>query len=251
MEEQEFKKEKSEYGVQYLLFQIPEENKGGKMYQKDIFLQPFYSKWNGNLKLNYLTKGMQHIEQYVTEQEDTEKSKVFSELWHILEDMETQEQKYVDLEEIYVSEGGNVRLIYLPGIGVSDEIDWKKWRERLEESSISEAMEERTVSRNEQEGKEGCLTLRSTNSTNCFVIGQDVTVLGKSEERADMVIRGSASVSRRHCRIIKKQNQYYAEDLGSLNHTYKNGVLIEPGELVELNRGDSLRLSDIEFTVEG
>ena len=94
---------------------------------------------------------------------------------------------------------------------------------------------------------EGMLQLKGINTTEQISIDQNLIVLGKSPEMSNKVVTGSSSVSRRHCQITKEFEKYYIEDLKSLNHTYVNGIMLHPGEQIELHPGDHLRLADLEF----
>ena len=75
-------------------------------------------------------------------------------------------------------------------------------------------------------------------------------ILGKKQESVDGYLGSSSSVSRMHCKILRQQNRYFCMDLGSLNHTYVNGVMIGPGEKLELHDKDILRLADVELQVQ-
>jgi len=59
----------------------------------------------------------------------------------------------------------------------------------------------------------------------------------KRPEYAHKVIEGSSSVSRKHCRICWRNGQFFIEDMGSLNHTYVNGILVKNGECIPLQTG--------------
>ncbi len=56
-----------------------------------------------------------------------------------------------------------------------------------------------------------------------------------------------AGVSRRHGRLVRKDNQWYVEDLGSTNGTFVNGSKIPAGHLVKVKKGDKLRFGQIEM----
>ncbi|HRV90743.1 MAG TPA: FHA domain-containing protein [Anaerolineae bacterium] len=60
-------------------------------------------------------------------------------------------------------------------------------------------------------------------------------------------------VSRRHSRILRKDGQWYIEDLDSTNGTFVNGVQILPRQLTAIHPGDYLRLGtmEIQFGAEG
>lgn len=75
-------------------------------------------------------------------------------------------------------------------------------------------------------------------------------IIGKKQESVDGYLASSSSVSRMHCKILMQQNKYYCMDLGSLNHTYVNGLRAVPGEKLELHDKDILKLADIELQVQ-
>lgn len=96
------------------------------------------------------------------------------------------------------------------------------------------------------------LVLTSTNSKDKirFVVSKPVFLIGKQEGTVDGVIPKEKTISRVHCKIIRKGKKYYIQDMGSLNGTYVNNKRIEDGQQVLINQGDVIRLSKIEFIVE-
>lgn len=101
----------------------------------------------------------------------------------------------------------------------------------------------------EIEGEKLFLSLKNTENPQTFVINGQEYILGTDPEAADGVIDRTPTISRRHCRIRKEENYYYVSDLGSKNHTYLNGVLLEQGTEKKLEHGDCLKLSEYEFEV--
>lgn len=71
-----------------------------------------------------------------------------------------------------------------------------------------------------------------------YTLTQDVTIIGR-EGINDLIIN-DAEVSRRHCRVIRKENQYTIEDLGSTNGTFLNSQRVTTATL--LYHGDTLEL---------
>ena len=71
-----------------------------------------------------------------------------------------------------------------------------------------------------------------------LTLSQDEIVIGR-DEQADLVI-SSPSVSRRHARILRRNEQYYVEDLGSSNGTFVNGQRVQ--QSTPLNTGDDITL---------
>lgn len=56
-------------------------------------------------------------------------------------------------------------------------------------------------------------------------------------------------VSRRHARIILKGNQYFIEDLDSMNSTYVNKIKVAANQLFPLNDDDILALGRLTFRI--
>lgn len=81
-----------------------------------------------------------------------------------------------------------------------------------------------------------------------FHIHEAEFVLGKSRERADGVVAKS-TVSRRHCRLIWDNENYYVEDLDSTNGTRLNQERIPSRQKIRLEKGDVLSVSGVEFVV--
>ncbi len=61
-----------------------------------------------------------------------------------------------------------------------------------------------------------------------------------------------AGVSRRHSRLLRENNEWFVEDLGSTNGTFVNGAKIPPNKKTAVKKGDVLRFGQIEleFTLE-
>jgi len=56
-------------------------------------------------------------------------------------------------------------------------------------------------------------------------------------------------VSRKHARIILKGNQYFVEDLNSMNNTYVNKIKVAANQLFPLNHEDVLALGRLTLRV--
>ncbi len=67
----------------------------------------------------------------------------------------------------------------------------------------------------------------------------DTFILGRGFE-TDMRFTDDLKVSREHCRIFQKDNQFYVEDLGSRNGTYLNSQKIT--EVLQLRENDILKV---------
>ena len=73
-------------------------------------------------------------------------------------------------------------------------------------------------------------------------------IIGKSKTKADYAIENNSAISREHCIIIQHDGVNYIKDNNSTNHTYVNGVELQPGKEVLLKHKTEVRLGDEEFT---
>ncbi|MBR3598948.1 MAG: FHA domain-containing protein, partial [Lachnospiraceae bacterium] len=72
--------------------------------------------------------------------------------------------------------------------------------------------------------------------------------IGKSKTKADYAIENNSAISRVHCIIVQRDGVNYIKDNNSTNHTYVNGVELEPGKEVLLKNKTVIQLGDEEFT---
>lgn len=82
-----------------------------------------------------------------------------------------------------------------------------------------------------------------------IVIDRQDMLLGKKRELVDAVIPFNKMISRKHCRIVQKNGNYYISDEGSANGTYVNRKRLAQGQRIQINRGDVIRLADSDFQV--
>lgn len=89
------------------------------------------------------------------------------------------------------------------------------------------------------------------NTPNYFelVIDKDDAVIGKKQELVDLVIPFNKMISRKHCRVTNMNGIYYINDEGSANGTFVNGIRLNPGQKIQMNRGDVIRLADSDFQI--
>ena len=73
-------------------------------------------------------------------------------------------------------------------------------------------------------------------------------IIGKSKTKADYAIENNSAISREHCIVIQCDGVNYIKDNNSTNHTYVNGVELQPGKEVLLKHKTEVRLGDEEFT---
>lgn len=80
-------------------------------------------------------------------------------------------------------------------------------------------------------------------------VTKDVFVIGKKPELCDGVIDFNKMISRSHCRINRRGQQYTITDLQSANGTYVNRVRLQPNQPQLINNGDVIRLANSDFQV--
>ena len=82
-----------------------------------------------------------------------------------------------------------------------------------------------------------------------ITVTKDEFVIGKKAELCDGVIGFNKTISRSHCRINRRGNQYTITDLQSANGTYVNRVRLQPNQPHPIKNGDVIRLADSDFQV--
>lgn len=78
-------------------------------------------------------------------------------------------------------------------------------------------------------------------------ITKPLYIIGKERAKVDFCIPDNSSVSRKHANIICRGGSYFIVDNNSTNYTFVNGNKINPGQEVQLNPGDKIKLADEEF----
>lgn len=78
-----------------------------------------------------------------------------------------------------------------------------------------------------------------------FLIDSDVTSLGRHPE-SDIFL-DDVTVSRHHAKLVRTAGQLMLEDLGSLNGTYVNRVLIDGR--AQLRHGDEIQIGKYRATI--
>ncbi len=76
-------------------------------------------------------------------------------------------------------------------------------------------------------------------------------LIGKERRRVDYCISDNNSISRIHARFTVRGGRCYISDLGSTNCTYVNGNKLTPNQEVVLSAGDTIKISDEEFSFMG
>jgi hypothetical protein len=92
------------------------------------------------------------------------------------------------------------------------------------------------------------LVLETTGSI--FKLG-DATVIGREDPVLQIDLEGYPEgqyISHRHAQIIKMNDKFYIEDLGSSNFTWVNEIKLAQGQAEPLENGDKVRLGKITLT---
>ncbi len=82
-----------------------------------------------------------------------------------------------------------------------------------------------------------------------LIIDQNDLTIGKKLELVDKAITFNNMISRKHCRITCVSGLYYINDEGSANGTFVNGVKLNPGQKMQINHGDIIRLANSDFQI--
>ena len=93
------------------------------------------------------------------------------------------------------------------------------------------------------------LELSDSDGGTVFVVDEDRYVIGRNAQYANGVIGGDKAVGRMHCRILRKDDLFFIEDLGSVNGTFLNGERLAADSPVQVNDGDLVRIADRSFRV--
>ena len=72
--------------------------------------------------------------------------------------------------------------------------------------------------------------------------------VGKIKEEVSVVIN-DVSVSRVHCQFVKKENKIAIMDLNSTNGTFLNGMPLENGEIIEIEKNDEILIGKVKVLV--
>ena len=98
--------------------------------------------------------------------------------------------------------------------------------------------------------KEECLKLqwKEKGRKKQFVLESFPCTIGKMKEEVSLVI-SDISVSRVHCKFIKKDNKICIMDLNSTNGTLLNGLPLKNGEIQEIEKNDKILIGKVEVNV--
>lgn len=78
---------------------------------------------------------------------------------------------------------------------------------------------------------------------------EEVVRIGRSSQNG-YCITGNASIGRNHAALVRRGNDCYLKDLGSVNGTSVNGRRLGENQACKLRSGDRIQLADEEFVFE-
>lgn len=98
--------------------------------------------------------------------------------------------------------------------------------------------------------KKHCPVLVSLQKDLCpdIDLDRDHMILGKSSSQSNIVLPGD-TISRRHVRIERRMDGYYATDMFSTNGTFLDGRRLESGQAAALMDGAELTVASLHFRV--
>lgn len=80
-------------------------------------------------------------------------------------------------------------------------------------------------------------------------ITKDEFILGKKQGVVDGVISFNKMISRSHCKVMRRGNQFAIVDLQSQNGTFVNKVRLQPNRPCNIKNGDIVRMANSDFQV--
>ncbi len=251
----------------------------------DIFVPCMKMMYNGKIELFYLTEDCRKMSSMLTGITTDALIQIVTGLLKNIVEVEnngflSSENIDISWDKIFVDRNTlKVKLVYLPinfkifhshfefesrlrsnliklvnQIAPSPDSRMEKFLTDLSNSSLSlkdlcsGGKWEESVSKKE----DSVLRLVAINVPNHFeiLLDQASTLIGKKAEIVDAVIPFNRMISRKHCRITRKDREYYISDEGSANGTYVNRTKLIPGQQYRIQRGDMIRLADSDFRIE-
>ncbi len=89
------------------------------------------------------------------------------------------------------------------------------------------------------------ITRRRTGQS--MTVNKDVFRIGREDSFVDFYIGDNGAIGACHAEIFEKDGCYYIIDRNSLNHTFVNGIMVQPMESVQLSSGGVITLADEDF----
>lgn len=228
-------------------------------------------RYNGKIKLVYLTEDKFSFQRFLAETEVENIYMVIHNLFHAIE--EIQNNGFLNLacidnrnNKIFIDKDSlEVKLVYLP-IDISMDIIYKdRFDSEIRKMLLQELLNNRwayhpkiqeciTLLKNggvikyeSIKPKIRKLMLQGKNYNSSFIIEKTEYKLGRLPNVVDGVIEGSPAIGRLHCKIIQRNNRVFIMDCGSTNGTFVNNQQLVANQEVEVMLGSKIRLANVEF----
>lgn len=88
--------------------------------------------------------------------------------------------------------------------------------------------------------------IRNINNTQ-IPINSPVFKMGKSPDANNYCLSDNPAISRCHACILHKNNRYYIIDNNSTNHTYVNGIKLQPHKEYAISSNDKIKMANESF----
>lgn len=245
-------------------------------------------KYNGKIKLVYFTSEYITLEQMLKNVNAEYTGMLISNLMQAIAEVKGNgflNISYLDIrmDKIYVDKNTYaVKLIYLPvsipGTGDLQEtiecevraqlihiLQERKCADTPDMQSLLESLKDATVPFSLLADKkhvtisqptetvhtciETGIVMMALDHSHSFTITGDEYLIGKSADKVDGVIAGNSAISRVHCKVIKRDRNYYLMDMNSANGTFVNNQRIAHETPVEIGIGTRVKLANMEFIV--
>lgn len=128
---------------------------------------------------------------------------------------------------------------------ISEEI--KDSSEPEESGETTEPKEPEEISAGTEEEPEPVPFMIRSKTSQKIWITKDEFLIGSEQDSVDCWIDDNQTISRKHAKIVRHEQEYFVVDNDSRNHTYLNGVLVESGEEHYVPHGAMLRFADEDF----
>lgn len=89
--------------------------------------------------------------------------------------------------------------------------------------------------------------VRQKNKERIIIDDKEIFRIGAEKSYVDYFVGDNPAVSRSHCYIVKRNDEYYIVDTNSSNHTYVDGSIIGSGSEVNIINGTKIRLANEDF----
>lgn len=221
--------------------------------QTEILLKSHKLKYNGKIKFVYFTDGLYSVEEVLRGADSARINSVMESLKVALFEIEASgflNLSCVDFRpsRIFISQENHIYLVYIP-VNSSEKKSAKDMIEIVSNQIGGEKQESKKPEALDfVEKTKGWKMEFLSNHQLVPVKGQ--MVVGKSKEKANIVIDWNSAVSRVHCVfLVDVNNNCFVKDCGSSNGTFVNGMRLQPEQWVKLQEGMQVKIANENLIV--